>query len=164
MPGYHVNIEDLTLQNNNFRQVLFTGQHSQLVLMSLLPGEDIGMEVHAHVDQFFRFESGEGKVIIDGEEFVVGDGMAVIVPAGSEHNIINTLFLNVNGRYLNYESGNVYILSPGLVYYFDNHYISAKYGISFVEDRDTAQFGILKGNFSLLSSSLKTAKTLNENK
>jgi len=90
MPGYHVNIEDLTLQNNNFRQVLFTGQHSQLVLMSLLPGEDIGMEVHAHVDQFFRFESGEGKVIIDGEEFVVGDGMAVIVPAGSEHNIINT--------------------------------------------------------------------------
>ena len=90
MPGYHAKIEELTLANNNFRQVLFTGQHTQLVLMSLLPGEDIGMEVHAHVDQFFRFESGKGKVIIDGEEFMVGDGMAVIVPAGSKHNIINS--------------------------------------------------------------------------
>lgn len=90
MAGYHGHIEELTENNSYFRQVLFTGKHTQLVLMSLKPQEDIGMEVHDTVDQFFRFEEGEGKVIIDGEEYIVKDGDAVIVPAGSQHNIINT--------------------------------------------------------------------------
>ena len=89
MTGFIGNIEEKTLNNSYFRQVLFTGAHAQLVVMSLLPGEDIGMEVHSNVDQFFRFESGEGKVIINGEESLVKDGFAVIVPAGAEHNIIN---------------------------------------------------------------------------
>lgn len=88
--GYVDNIEDRTKENNNFRKVLFTGGHMQLVVMSLKPMEDIGEEVHDNVDQFFRFEDGEGKVIIDGEENIVGEDMVVIVPAGSMHNIINT--------------------------------------------------------------------------
>jgi len=90
MNGYFGNIEEITLANNYFRQVLYTGQHAQLVVMSLQPNEDIGLEAHETVDQFFRFEQGQGKVIIDGVEQVVGDGSAVIVPAGSQHNIINT--------------------------------------------------------------------------
>lgn len=90
MIGFHANIETLTLANNNFRQVLYTAPHSQLVLMSLLPNEEIGMEVHTEVDQFLRFEKGIGKVILDGEETIVGDGDAVIVPAGTNHNVINT--------------------------------------------------------------------------
>lgn len=90
MSGYSDNIEELTLRNDNFRQVLFTANHSQLVLMALKPNEDIGMETHADNDQFFRIESGTGKAIIDGEEFELKDGTAVVVPSGSEHNIINT--------------------------------------------------------------------------
>jgi mannose-6-phosphate isomerase-like protein (cupin superfamily) len=90
MAGYSTKIEEKTLANNYFRQVLFTGIHAQLVLMSLKPNEEIGLEVHPNVDQFFRFESGEGKVIIDGEEHLVKDGIAVIVPAGSQHNVVNT--------------------------------------------------------------------------
>ena len=86
---YAENIEKLTLENTNFRKVLYTAPHSQLVLMSLLPGEDIGVEVH-HVDQFFRFEAGDGKSVIDGVEYPVSDGTAILVPAGAEHNIINT--------------------------------------------------------------------------
>ncbi|MFZ2192878.1 MAG: cupin domain-containing protein [Candidatus Moraniibacteriota bacterium] len=89
MKGFMGNIEKDTLENNNFRKVLYTGKHSQLVLMSLLPKEEIGMEVHAENDQFFRFEKGEGKVIIDGNEYEVGDGVAIVVPAGAEHNVIN---------------------------------------------------------------------------
>jgi mannose-6-phosphate isomerase-like protein (cupin superfamily) len=88
--GFCKNIEEATLNNENFREVLYTGKHSQLVLMSLKPNEDIGMEIHADNDQFFRFEKGEGKVLIDGNEYVVGDGFAVVVPAGAEHNVINT--------------------------------------------------------------------------
>ena len=88
--GYHVNIETLTTENTNFRHVLYSGEHMQLVLMSLLPGEDIGMEIHEDNDQFFRFEAGEGKVIINGFEYEVVDGDTVIVPAGAEHNVINT--------------------------------------------------------------------------
>lgn len=88
--GYKGNIEKLTLENANFRQVLYTAADCQLVLMSLLPGEEIGLEVHDGGDQFFRFESGEGKVIIDETEYIVGDGDAVIVPIGSRHNVINT--------------------------------------------------------------------------
>ena len=90
MKGYSENIEEKTTSNNFFRQVVFTGKNCQVVLMSLKPGEEIGMEVHPKVDQFFRFESGEGKVIIDGEEHKVSDGFAVVVPQGAMHNVINT--------------------------------------------------------------------------
>ncbi len=89
MTGYHADIETETLSNTNFRKVLFTGAHSQLVVMSLLPGEDIGAEVHGNVDQFFRFESGEGKAILNGEEILFKADDVVIVPAGTNHNIIN---------------------------------------------------------------------------
>ena len=90
MKGYVGNIEKLTLENENFRQVLYTSKHSQLVLMGLKPGEEIGMEVHPDNDQFFRFETGEGKVVIDGNEYRVGDGVAVVIPPGANHNVINT--------------------------------------------------------------------------
>jgi len=89
MKGFHSNIEESTLENENFRKVLYTGKHSQLVLMSLKPKEEIGMEVHPDNDQFFRFEEGQGKCIIDGNEYAVKDGSAIVVPAGAKHNIIN---------------------------------------------------------------------------
>lgn len=89
MNGYTGHIEQETLENNNFRKVLYTAKHAQLVLMSLKPGEEIDTEVHT-VDQFFRFESGEGKVVLDGTERTIKDGDVVIVPAGMTHNIINT--------------------------------------------------------------------------
>ncbi|OIP81807.1 MAG: cupin [Parcubacteria group bacterium CG2_30_45_37] len=89
MKGFNANIEKDTLENNNFRKVLYTGKHSQLVLMSLKPQEKIGMEVHADNDQFFRFETGQGKCVIDGNEYDVGDGSAIVVPAGAQHNVIN---------------------------------------------------------------------------
>ena len=90
MKGYFSHLEEEVKKNSNFRKVLYTGHHSQLVLMSLLPGEEIGMEVHPDNDQFFRFDQGEGKVIVDGNEYEVKDGDAVLVPAGAEHNVINT--------------------------------------------------------------------------
>lgn len=90
MKGYITNIEKDTIENNNFRKVLYTAKHSQLVLMTLKPKEEIGMEVHEDNDQFFRFEKGDGKVIIDGVEHSVTDGSAVVVPAGARHNVINT--------------------------------------------------------------------------
>ena len=89
MKGFVGNIENQTLKNTNFRQVLYTGKYSQLVLMSLKAGEEIGEETHSDVDQFFRFEQGQGKVVIDGKENTVKDGDAVIVPAGAKHNVIN---------------------------------------------------------------------------
>ena len=89
MKGYVDNIEELTQGNENFRKVLYTAKFSQLVVMNLKPGEDIGMEVH-QLDQFFRVEHGSGKAILDGVEHVVGDGFAIIVPAGTQHNIVNT--------------------------------------------------------------------------
>lgn len=88
--GYVINIEQVTKDNENFRRVLYTAEHSQLVLMALRPGEAIGEEVHEAVDQFFRFEAGQGKVVINGQEHDVADGSAVIVPAGARHNVINT--------------------------------------------------------------------------
>ena len=88
--GFCSNIEKDTLGNDNFRKVLYTGKHSQLVLMTLLAKEEIGMEIHEDNDQFFRFVKGEGKVIIDGNEYQVSDGFAVVVPAGAQHNVINT--------------------------------------------------------------------------
>jgi mannose-6-phosphate isomerase-like protein (cupin superfamily) len=87
--GYVVNLEKETRKNADFRRVLYTGKYSQLVLMSLKPGEEIGAETHDDVDQFFRFEAGEGKVIIDGIEHPVGDGDAVVIPAGAKHNVVN---------------------------------------------------------------------------
>lgn len=90
MKGFVTNIEKDTLDNSNFRKVLYSSAHSQLVLMSLQPNEEIGMEVHPDNDQFFRFEAGEGKVVIDGNEYRVKDGTAVIVPSGAQHNVINT--------------------------------------------------------------------------
>ncbi len=88
--GYTANIEELTEKNTDFRHVLYTGKHSQLVLMCLRPGEEIGMEVHGHLDQFFRFEAGEGMVHIDGVNHKVKDGDCAIVPAGAQHNVVNT--------------------------------------------------------------------------
>lgn len=90
MKGYVANIEKSTLENENFRKVLYTGKHSQLVLMSLAPKEEIGMEIHNENDQFFRFEKGSGKCLIDGNEYELKDGVAVVIPAGARHNIINT--------------------------------------------------------------------------
>ncbi len=87
--GFVTNIETDTINNVNFRKVLYTGENSQLVLMSLKPKEDIGVEVH-DVDQFFRIDSGKGKVIINGVEHKIEDGFAFIVPSGAEHNVINT--------------------------------------------------------------------------
>ena len=89
MKGFKSNIEQDTLDNSNFRKVLYTGKHSQLVLMSLQPGEEIGLETHGENDQFLRFEGGDGTVFIDGNEYSVTDGDAVIVPAGAEHNVVN---------------------------------------------------------------------------
>ncbi len=106
MIGYHADIEELTLANDNFRRVLYTASHSQLVLMSLLPNEEIGMEVHENVDQFFRFEKGSGKVILNGEETVIGDGGAVIVPAGTNHNVINTSSTETLKLYTIYSPAN----------------------------------------------------------
>ncbi len=83
-------IEKETKKNADFRHVLYTGKHSQLVLMSLKPGEEIGEETHQDVDQFFRFEAGEGKVVIDGVDHQIRDGYAVVVPAGAKHNVVNT--------------------------------------------------------------------------
>ena len=88
--GFKENIEKLTVENTDFRRVLYTGKHSQIVLMSLKPKEEIGLETHQDNDQFFRFDAGVGKVLIDSNEYEVGDGDAVIVPAGAEHNVINT--------------------------------------------------------------------------
>ncbi len=89
MNGFKNNIESLVLENENFRKVVYTAKFSQLVVMSLKPKEEIGFEIH-DVDQFFRFEQGSGKVVIDETEYTVGNGDAVIIPAGSKHNVINT--------------------------------------------------------------------------
>ncbi len=90
MKGYSVNLEEETLTNSDFRRVVYTGRHLQLVLMTLQPGDEIGSEVHDAIDQFFRFEDGEGVVDIDGVENKVADGSGVIVPAGARHNVRNT--------------------------------------------------------------------------
>ncbi len=90
MDGYKTNIEEKTLQNEYFRQVLFTAKNLQLVVMSLLPGEEIGIEVHNDVDQFFRVEEGEGEVVMNGTAQKLKDGDVFIVPLGTEHNVINT--------------------------------------------------------------------------
>jgi mannose-6-phosphate isomerase-like protein (cupin superfamily) len=88
--GFESNIEKDALENTNFRKVLYTGKHLQLVLMSLKPGEEIGEEIHSNIDQFFRFESGKGKCIINGNKYNVENGDVIVVPAGAKHNVINT--------------------------------------------------------------------------
>lgn len=90
MKGFHENIETLTIENQHFRKVLYTASQLQLVLMSLLPGEAIGEEIHDENDQFFRFEQGQGQCVIDGHEYPVSDGSAIIIPRGARHNVINT--------------------------------------------------------------------------
>jgi mannose-6-phosphate isomerase-like protein (cupin superfamily) len=89
MAGYVTNIEEKSLENTYFREVLFTGPLSQLVVMSLAPGEDIGMETHSDTDQFIRVEAGRGKAILNGKEHALADGSAVVIPAGTKHNIVN---------------------------------------------------------------------------
>jgi len=90
LKGYATHLEQETRKNTDFRRVLYTGKHSQLVLMTLKPTEEIGEETHPDRDQFFRFEAGEGKVVIDDVEHRVKDGEGVIVPAGAKHNVVNT--------------------------------------------------------------------------
>lgn len=89
MKGFHTNIEQKTLKNEHYREVLFTTDRSQLVVMSLKPGEEIPTEVHEDHDQFIRVEAGEGVVVMDGEKIQVGDGSAVVIPAGVKHNVYN---------------------------------------------------------------------------
>jgi len=88
--GFHVNIEDRTEKNEYFREVLYTGAHSQLVVMSLKPGEEIGLETHGDRDQFIRIEEGRGKAILSGQEIAIEKDSALVIPAGIEHNVINT--------------------------------------------------------------------------
>jgi len=88
MKGFHINIEKATEENEDFRKVLYTAKHSQLVLMSLEPGDEIGMETHEN-DQFIRIEEGIGKCIIDGNNYDLVEDSAVVIPAGSEHNVVN---------------------------------------------------------------------------
>lgn len=90
MAGYSVDIETKTLDNNHFRQVLYTAPHSQLVVMTLQVGEEIGVGTHDDGDQFIRVEAGEGEAILNGERHALSDGSAVVIPAGTEHNVVNT--------------------------------------------------------------------------
>lgn len=88
-PSFPADIEKQTIANTDYRRVLFTAKHSQLVLMSLKPGEEIGTETH-DLDQFFRFEAGEGRVVVNGHSHKVEDGDSIVIPQGCEHNVINT--------------------------------------------------------------------------
>ncbi|MCC7024244.1 MAG: cupin domain-containing protein [Thermomicrobiales bacterium] len=90
MSGYSINIEQKTLENDYFREVLYTAKHMQLVVMTLQVGEEIGQEIHHDRDQFIRVEAGQGEAILDGERHALSDGMVVVIPAGAEHNVINT--------------------------------------------------------------------------
>ena len=90
MKGFKTNIDRITIENENFREVLYTSKHSQLVLMNLKPSEEIGIETHPGNDQFFRIEAGHGKCVIDGNEYDINAGDAIVIPAGAKHNIINT--------------------------------------------------------------------------
>lgn len=90
MTGYVVELEKTTLENENFRTVLYTAKHSQLVVMTIQAGDDIGLETHADHDQFIRVEAGTAKALLNGEEHKLVDGSAVVIPAGTEHNIVNT--------------------------------------------------------------------------
>ena len=106
MKGFKSNIEKDALKNKNFRKVLYTSKHLQVVLMSLEPGEEIGEETHSSIDQFFRFEEGNGKCIIDGNKYDVESGDAIVIPAGSKHNVINTDAVNGLKMYTIYAPPN----------------------------------------------------------
>lgn len=90
MPGYIINIEAKSNENEHFREVLFTSERIQLVVMALQPGEEIGTETHKDVDQFIRIEAGNGKAILDGEETDLADGSVIVIPAGTTHNLLNS--------------------------------------------------------------------------
>lgn len=90
MKGFKNNLERETLDNSNFHKVLYTGVNSQLVLMSLKPGEEVGLEVHPESDQFVRIEQGRGRCVIEDSEYNIEDGSGIVIPAGAEHNIVNT--------------------------------------------------------------------------
>lgn len=90
MPGYVTDIERATLENDDYRRVLFSGTHTQLVLMTLQPGQEIGLETHDGHDQFIRIESGSGRAVLNGVTHELSDGVAVVIPAGVEHNVVNT--------------------------------------------------------------------------
>jgi mannose-6-phosphate isomerase-like protein (cupin superfamily) len=90
MAGFSTNIEYDTLENEDYRRVIFTGKHTQLVLMTLQPGEEIGRETHSGHDQFIRIEGGSGVALLGGEKHELSDGSAIIIPSGVEHNVINT--------------------------------------------------------------------------
>lgn len=90
MKGYFANIEDLTEENTDFRRVLYSGSKLQLVLMSVPPGEELGGEIHADTDQFFRIEEGKGMIVVDGVTNKVAEGDGIVVPAGAHHNVICT--------------------------------------------------------------------------
>jgi mannose-6-phosphate isomerase-like protein (cupin superfamily) len=104
--GFIADIEKETKKNTDFRRVLYTGEKSQFVLMCLQPMEDIGMETHNDIDQFFRFEEGHGTVVINGKEHAVKDGSGVIVPCGSKHNVLNTSKTDVLKLYTIYSPPN----------------------------------------------------------
>jgi mannose-6-phosphate isomerase-like protein (cupin superfamily) len=106
MSGYVSNILNETLSNENFRKVLFTSKHSQLVVMHLQPSEDIGMEVHNNVDQFIRIEKGVGKAILDGAETEIADDFAIVIPAGTMHNVVNTSMTEPMKLYTIYSPAN----------------------------------------------------------
>lgn len=105
MKGYVANIEKLSLENENFRKVLYTAKNSQLVLMSLKPKEDIGEEIH-QLDQFIRCEAGVGKAVLDGVEHEISNGFAVVIPAGTKHNVINVSLDKSLKLYTLYSSPN----------------------------------------------------------
>ncbi len=90
MVGYVTNIEEDTLENEDYRRVLFTGKNTQLVLMTVQPGDEIGLETHEEHDQFIRVEAGSGVVLLNDEKHQLSDGIAVVIPAGTKHNVINT--------------------------------------------------------------------------
>ncbi len=102
MSGYSVNIEQKVLAGNNFREVLYTTKRSQLVIMTLQAGEEIGLEHHTGHDQFIRVEAGEGYAVLDGERHALSDGVAVVIPAGTEHNVVNTSTTEVMRLYTLY--------------------------------------------------------------
>lgn len=106
MHNYLDNIQEITLENDNFRKVLFTGKHMQLVVMSLLPKEEIGMEVHPETDQFFRIEQGSCTIVMDGEEVEASDDFGIIITAGTEHNIVNNSETEVLKLYTIYSPPN----------------------------------------------------------
>jgi mannose-6-phosphate isomerase-like protein (cupin superfamily) len=106
MTGFIANIEEETLNNTYFRKVLYTGKHGQVVVMCLQPGEEIGMEVHHGLDQFFRVDKGQGKVIMNDEEHEFSDGFAFVVPDGTNHNIINTSTTETLNLYTIYMPAN----------------------------------------------------------